>query len=99
MLNTLYAYLQIVFDQMDCFLGSLFGGPEDSPISLDAARAARAGKPWGCFLCRWLHWTLRQNHCQRILAGEPTTGFAAISAAIQLLIIFICIFYGPFLLF
>lgn len=87
-------YIRTVFDQLDCWLCALFGGDADTPISLAAARANARRKWWGCALCWWLHQTLRQRHCPRVLAGETTTGFAAVSAALQLAVLFAAIFYG-----
>ena len=93
------SYLVILFDQLDCFLNALFGGEYDQTISLRLAEAAQKKKFIGCVLCKWLHWSLRQNHCKRILDGEPISGWAAVMAAVQLLIIFVLIFYGPLWLF
>lgn len=87
-------YLRTLFDQLDCWLCALFGGEPDTTISLTAARAQRRGKLWGCWLCWWLHQTLRQRHCERVLAGETTTGFGAFSAATQLALLAAAIIYG-----
>ena len=88
-------WLRTVFDQLDCFLCALCGGPPNTPISLAAARAEKEGEDWGCWLCWWLHQTLRQRHCPRTLAGETTTGFAAVSAAAQLAVLFAVVFLLP----
>jgi hypothetical protein len=93
-----YNYLVRVFVQLDCFLGALFGGPEDTSISLDAARARLEGKPWGCWLCKWLHHSLRTNHCQRTLESQPTSGRAAVLAAVQLTVLALLLAWGPLLL-
>lgn len=87
-------YLRTLFDQLDCFLCAVLGGPEDTTISLRAALARARGKRWGCCVCWWLHQTLRQRHCQRVLDGEPTTGFALLCAACQLAALFAALFYG-----
>ncbi len=93
------SYLRTIFDQLDCWLCALLGGPPDTPISLAAARAQARGERWGCWLCWWLHQTLRQRHCRRTLLAERTTGFAAVSAAVQLVALFAFIVYGlPLLL-
>lgn len=63
-------------------------------ISLAAARAEVRGEKWGCALCWWLRETLRQAHCRRTLAGEPMSGFANVSAAVQIGLLFAAIFYG-----
>ncbi|MDE2333598.1 MAG: hypothetical protein KGK10_03580 [Rhodospirillales bacterium] len=80
-------YLRTFFDQLDQMLCALFGGAPQTPISLAAAEAEVKREPWGCALCAWLHATLRQQHCPRVLAGETTTGFAAVSAAVQLAVL------------
>lgn len=82
------------FEQLDCMLCALFGGRSDTTISLTAAQAKAHGRVWGCWLCWWLHKTLRQRHCTRTLAGESMSGFAQVSAAVQLAIVFALIFYG-----
>lgn len=88
------AYFVILFEQLDELLCVLFGGRRGMTISLAAARAEVRGERWGCWLCWWLHQTLRERHCRRTLAGEPMTGFAAGSAAVQIGLLFAVIFYG-----
>ena len=87
-------YFVTLFSQIDELLCVLFGGARDTTISLTAARAEAKRERWGCILCWWLHQTLRQRHCARTLAGESMSGFAQVSAAVQLAIVFALIFYG-----
>lgn len=87
-------YLKTFFEQVDCLLCALFGGRPDTTISLTAARAEVRGERWGCVLCAWLHATLRQRHCMRTLDGEPMSGFAQVSAAVQIAAVFVVVFYG-----
>lgn len=39
-------------------------GAEDETISSRAAKARRAGRRWGCILCRWLD-HIDPGHCER----------------------------------
>ncbi len=87
-------YFHTVFDQLDCFLCAILGGQPDTTISLAAARAKRDGEDWGCWLCEWLHLTLRQHHCERTIKGEHLGAFALICAAVQLSVLFAIIFYA-----
>lgn len=87
-------YFVTLFEQIDCLLCAVFGGGRDMTISLAAARAEARGEGWGCILCWWLHQTLRQAHCRRTLVGEPMSGFANASAAVQIGLLFAAIFYG-----
>lgn len=88
------SYFVTLFEQVDCLLCALFGGAPDTTISFAAARAELKRERWGCWLCWWLHQTLRQRHCTRTLAGEPMSRWANISAAMQLALLFAAIFYG-----
>lgn len=50
------------------------GGSEDETISSRAAKAARAGRRWGCVLCRLLD-AIDPGHCERNI--EPDEGDTA----------------------
>lgn len=93
-----YNYLRTFYRQLDCLIAAAFGGPEDTSISMNAALAKKAKKPWGCLLCAWLHKTLRQHHCRRTLEGEFPNGFAAYSAAVQITLVALVLFGVPFML-
>lgn len=88
------AYLTTLITMTDEWLNALFGGEGNQTISMDTALAAKDGQLGACLLCRWFHLTMRQNHCQRTLAGEPVTGFALVSAGVQLTIAFLVVVYG-----
>lgn len=85
----MWNYLDRIGFQLDCLLYAILGGPEDTPISLGAARARvieqqqrRLG--WGCILCRWLSWTVERHHCARQLEGRPVVRWGALLAGLQL---------------
>lgn len=48
-------------------------GSEDETISSRAGKAARAGKCWGCLLCRLLD-LLDPGHCARNIEDDETGG-------------------------
>ena len=91
-------WARTVFEQLDALLCAVFGGPQDSTISMQAAIAERDGRRWGCVLCWWLHQTLRQRHCERTLAGESMSGWAQASAAVQLALLAAVLAYGPLII-
>ena len=99
----MWGYLDRCGYQLDCFLNALFGGAEDTPISLAAARARlteqRQGRfGWGCVMCRWLSWTVERHHCARQIEGRPVVRWGAVVAGLQLAALFGVLFYGvPFL--
>ncbi|WP_097135517.1 MULTISPECIES: hypothetical protein [unclassified Pseudomonas] len=53
--------LAIAHDQL---VNAALGGHEDETISSRAGKAARAGRRWGCVLCRFLD-RLDSRHCER----------------------------------
>lgn len=57
--------LAVAHDQL---ANAAFGGHEDETISSRAGKAARAGKRWGCILCKLLD-RLDPGHCERSI--EP----------------------------
>lgn len=57
--------LAIAHDQL---ANTAFGGDEDETISSRAGKAARAGKRWGCVLCRLLD-KFDPGHCEKSI--EP----------------------------
>ena len=57
--------LAIAHDQL---ANTAFGGNEDETISSRAGKAARAGKRWGCVLCKLLD-KFDPEHCEKSI--EP----------------------------
>lgn len=57
--------LAIAHDQL---ANTAFGGDEDETISSRAGKAARAGKRWGCVLCKLLD-KFDPGHCEKSI--EP----------------------------
>ncbi|MFT2186367.1 hypothetical protein [Pseudomonas putida] len=60
--------LAVSFDQL---ANTALGGDEDETISSRAGKAARAGRRWGCVLCRFLD-LFEPAHCE--LSIEPDRG-------------------------
>lgn len=61
----------VAFDQ---FVNAILGGYEDETLSSRAAKAARRGTLWGCYLCKFLH-LFDRNHCERVIEhdeGKPS---------------------------
>ncbi len=87
----MWGYLDRNGVQLDCLLNTLRGGPENTPISLSAAEAQLAFQRgttrnrWGCWMCRWLSWTVERHHCFRQLRGISTRRSGAVLAGLQLL--------------
>lgn len=52
--------IALAWDQL---ANAAFGGSEDETISSRAGRARRAGRRWGCVLCRLLD-ALDPGHCE-----------------------------------
>lgn len=86
-LSALLAYGDRAGFMLDEFLCALFGGPENTPISLVAARAKARGARWGCVMCRFLAWTVERHHCAKQLEGVATQRWAAVLAGLQLVIV------------
>ena len=83
--SAIYAWADNLFECTDMWLCALIpGGLPKETISLRAARARQQGRAWGCVLCRWLSLSTRSHHCENVLRGVAVSGFAAISAAIQI---------------
>lgn len=60
---------------LDQFANTLAGGDPDETISSRADKAQRAGKAWGCILCKLLS-KIQKNHCQQSI--EPDEGSRAL---------------------
>ncbi len=93
-MGALWGYLDRNGFQLDCLLNTLRGcRKENTPISLSAAEAEQAyirgqtANPWGCWVCRWLSWTVERHHCFFQLRGKSTRRPAAIWAGLQLLFV------------
>jgi hypothetical protein len=69
------AYIWNVLIALDQLLNTLAGGDPDETISSRADKAMRAGKRWGCVLCKLLSY-VQKDHCQKSL--EPDAGARAI---------------------
>jgi hypothetical protein len=52
----------------DCTASALFGGDGKTTISKRAGLARRAGKRWGCVLCKLLD-AIQANHCEDAAGG------------------------------
>lgn len=63
------AYLLRVLVAWDSFLNVVFLGTPDETISSRAALAWRAGRRWGCVLCRVLDW-FQKDHCIDAIAAD-----------------------------
>lgn len=68
-------YLWNLLLALDQFVNTLAGGDPDETISSRADKAQRAGKAWGCVLCRLLS-KLQKNHCRQSV--EPDEGSRAL---------------------
>jgi hypothetical protein len=51
-------------------LNAATGGSADQTMSQRAGLARRAGKRWGCVLCRLLH-VFNRDHCEESLRADP----------------------------
>lgn len=51
---------------LDQLVNTILGGDPDETVSSRAAKAAAAGRPWGCILCRLLD-KLDPGHCARVV--------------------------------
>ena len=93
-LSALLAYGDRAGFMLDQFLCALFGGPENTSISLQAARARLRGERWGCVMCRFLSWTVERHHCRKQLHGIAVQRWAALRAGLMLAALFGVVFYG-----
>ncbi|RWN25297.1 MAG: hypothetical protein EOR96_34515 [Mesorhizobium sp.] len=57
-------YARGVTVALSTLLNALLGGVPSEPLSCRSARARRAGKRWGCLLCRFLD-RIDPDHCER----------------------------------
>lgn len=82
---------------LDRFLNALLlaGEPTDT-ISENSARNRH--KWWGCVLCKWLHWTVEREHCDKALLPHETPLRAGLLALVQLLALALIIAYAPFII-
>jgi hypothetical protein len=62
-------YIINVLVAIDRAVNAMLGGLEDQTISARAAFARRAGKPWGCYLCRLLD-KLEPGHCDHAILRD-----------------------------
>jgi hypothetical protein len=82
------SYFTNVGHALDKFLNAATGGAHYETVSERAARAELKGKKWGCYLCRWLHYTVESRHCQKTLEpGVPTKTAACIKALVQMVVV------------
>jgi hypothetical protein len=51
---------------LSTLLNALLGGEASETLSYRSAKARRAGKRWGCLLCRFLD-RMHADHCQRAI--------------------------------
>ena len=90
----LFQWADRVGYQADCLLNAIAGGLEDQSISLRAALARKAGRRWGCVMCRWLAWTVERHHCTKQLEGRATCRWGALLAGAQIGTAFVIGLYG-----
>lgn len=57
-------YFLRILISIDQLANTILGGNEDETISSRAAKAKRAGKKWGCVLCKLLD-KVDKNHCEK----------------------------------
>lgn len=67
--NKFLRYIQNIGLGVDETGNALVGGDGHETISSRAAKAQRAGKVWGCVLCRFLN-LFQKNHCEKALNDE-----------------------------
>lgn len=58
------------------------GGSEDETISSRAGKAARAGRRWGCILCRWLD-AIDPGHCERHIEHDEGAAVSVAATSVQ----------------
>lgn len=61
-------YLTNVGYALDLLINAIFGGKRGRTVTQRAAAAMKAGKAWGCILCRLLDF-VDKEHCRRY--GDP----------------------------
>lgn len=90
-------YIRNLIISLDRYLNCLLlGGTPDQTISIHAA--LNQHKKWGCILCKWLHWTVEQDHCAKALTNEDTSPEAGLKAFVQLLLFSSAVYYSPVIL-
>ena len=57
-------YIWNLLVSVDQFVNTVFAGNPDESISSRAAKAERAGKKWGCVLCKLLD-KIDKDHCAK----------------------------------
>ena len=87
-------YAAKVGRQVDVVSNVIFlDGEENETVSLHAARAEAAGKPWGCVLCRALAVLVQPNHCKDVLAtGYVATGFVYFRAGTAFALVYFVLY-------
>jgi hypothetical protein len=84
-MKTILAYIARVGIGADMFINVLTGGQLDQTVSYRCAVAARAGQPFGCFMCRFLNWAVQRDHCADQFTDAATPWFDGIRAALAFL--------------
>ncbi len=81
-------YLRHLTLSLDRFLNVvLLRGSAEQTISINAA--LNQDKKWGCYLCKWLSWTVEKDHCAKALRNEDTSPESGLKAFIQLVAVYI----------
>lgn len=75
-------YFERCGQEFDVAVNVITGGQENETVSYRCAVAARAGKRWGCFMCRLLSWLVQRDHCADQFTAGPTKLFVFIRAGI-----------------
>jgi hypothetical protein len=64
-------YIWNILIAVDQLGNTIFGGDPQETISSRSDKAMKAGKKWGCVLCKFLS-IFQKDHCQK--AVEPSVG-------------------------
>lgn len=83
---------------LDRALAAMFcGAKQGETVSLQAARAQRDGKRWGCLLCALLARLVEADHCAKTLTddGVPTERAAAYRAGALLIAASVALWASP----
>ena len=62
-------YILNVLIALDQFGNALAAGDPDETISSRAGKAQRAGRRWGCVLCKCLDW-FERDHCAKSIEAD-----------------------------
>ena len=65
-------YIWNLLVSVDQFVNTVFAGNPDESISSRAAKAERAGKKWGCVLCKLLD-KIDKDHCNKNIELDEGT--------------------------